>query len=117
MKWPQKELYTYNVQNGDKFIIDEKVRMILIRLLVSMIIHRYTMQVSLGKLRTRNSSSTSSIGSPPSSLTKASPRIAFSLSPRPHAFAGSNAKTSPRAASRVARDLFGSKGGGSSQKK
>ncbi len=25
MKWPQKELYTYNVQNGDKFIIDEKV--------------------------------------------------------------------------------------------
>ncbi len=25
MKWPQKELYTYNVQNGDKFILDEKV--------------------------------------------------------------------------------------------
>ncbi len=30
MKWPQKELYTYNVQNGDKFIVDEKVRMLLL---------------------------------------------------------------------------------------
>ena len=27
MKWPQKELYTYNVRNGDKFILDEKVNL------------------------------------------------------------------------------------------
>jgi hypothetical protein len=25
MKWPSKELYTYNVRDGDSFILDEKV--------------------------------------------------------------------------------------------
>ena len=52
MKWPMKELYTYNVQNGDKFILDEKV--------------------SLGRLHTTSRSSmTSALGS-------ASPRAAAS---------------------------------------
>ena len=44
MKWPSKELYTYNVRDGDSFILDEKV--------------------SLGKLKTRNLSFTSSQYSP-----------------------------------------------------
>ena len=26
MKWPNKALYTYNVQEGDRFILDEKVQ-------------------------------------------------------------------------------------------
>lgn len=43
MKWPQKELYTYNVRDGDSFILDEKV--------------------SLGKQRNRNLSFASQ-GSP-----------------------------------------------------
>ena len=44
MKWPSKELYTYNVRDGDSFILDEKV--------------------SLGKLKTRNLSFSSSQYSP-----------------------------------------------------
>lgn len=87
MKWPQKALYTYNVQNGDKFILDEKV--------------------SLGRLhRSRTTSSTSlSPGNNNNNYLKSeSPRIAFSFSPR---FGSSpNMKPSPRGA-KVARNLFG----------
>ena len=87
MKWPQKALYTYNVQNGDKFILDEKV--------------------SLGRLRTRNSSSSSPLGISPGSKGGDSPgRISFILSPK---MANNNSKAnsaSPR--SRAARNLFGS---------
>ena len=31
MKWPNKALYTYNVQEGDRFILDEKVSLTKIR--------------------------------------------------------------------------------------
>ena len=31
MKWPLKQLYTYNVQNGDAFILDEKVPLTRLR--------------------------------------------------------------------------------------
>ena len=31
MKWPSKLLYTYNVRNGDKFIVDEKVPLARLR--------------------------------------------------------------------------------------
>merc|ERR1739848_869586 len=44
MKWPNKALYTYNVQEGDRFILDEKV--------------------SLTKLRTNSGTSLSSSTSP-----------------------------------------------------
>ena len=31
MKWPNKALYTYNVQDGDRFILDEKVPLTKLR--------------------------------------------------------------------------------------
>lgn len=60
MKWPQKALYTYNVQNGDKFILDEKM--------------------FLSRVRT---SSRSSLGSfSPGSKFLENRSITFSISPR-----------------------------------
>ena len=107
MKWPSKSLYTYNVRNGDKFIVDEKV--------------------PLTRLRTRNSSSTSL--SPSTSPSKNT--MTFQISPRIPGFnappnsSSSGATPGPRtpnprsnqqtgggnnraaAAARVARNLFG----------
>ena len=60
MKWPSKLLYTYNVRNGDKFIVDEKV--------------------PLARLRTtqpRSSSGTSPSPSPASKHT-----VTFQIAPR-----------------------------------
>ena len=79
MKWPQKQLYTYNVQNGDRFIVDEKV--------------------PLPRLRSRNSSSMCSTsphspGMPSSTPPGTRPPIAISVR--------------PIAAKDVAKNLFGS---------
>jgi hypothetical protein len=91
MKWPQKALYTYNVQNGDKFILDEK-------------------QIC-GPQRTRTSSSSSYLGLSPGSNKHESPgRLSFTMSPRGiGTFGGISASSSslstPRA--KVSRNLFG----------
>ena len=98
MKWPQKSLHTYNVQNGDSFILDEKV--------------------TLPRLRT---TSRSSVGSglstsprPPSGGVSESPKMAltFSMVPRNGFFSGSGSKkgqkyAGPKNAGEVARNLFG----------
>jgi len=101
MKWPQKELYTYNVRDGDSFILDEKV--------------------SLGKQRTRNLSFTSQ-GSPTRPYNTSKTAITFGMSPmRPGGniwspYRGSPKFNGPSAAQRVppaggpsgvARNLFG----------
>ena len=91
MKWPQKSLYTYNVRNGDKFILDEK-------------------KTGLGRIRTssRGSNLSSSV-SPPSTFNSPSSKhtMTFSLSPRfASSLANSGRKTVP-AKSTVARNLFG----------
>ncbi len=81
MKWPQKALYTYNVQDGDRFIVDEKVR--------------------LNRLRTSSlrSSVSSCSGSPRSP-------IAFSVSPR----CNNNPKHSASLRPSAVRNLFGRSG-------
>jgi hypothetical protein len=108
MKWPNKSLYTYNVRNGDKFIVDEKV--------------------PLTRLRTRNSSSMSL--SPVNSPSKNT--MTFQIAPRipgfncpptatgntpgprtPNARGNSGPPSAPSpgratAAANVARNLFGS---------
>jgi len=92
MKWPQKELYTYNVQNGDRFILDEKV--------------------PLTRLRTRNSSS-GSLCSPKGNSPNY--RFSFSVSPRfggmsPSAGAGvtpSKKEPASQRGAKAARNLFG----------
>ena len=58
MKWPAKQLYTYNVQNGDAFILDEKV--------------------PLARIRTRNSSASSMSPHSPASVSPR-PRYAFTM--------------------------------------
>jgi hypothetical protein len=80
MKWPQKCLYTYNVQNGDKFILDEKV--------------------SLGRLRSRSGSSNQ--GFSPGSLNSPG-RFSFTMSPGK--LSGVRPSASPK--SKVSRNLFG----------
>eukprot|EP00095_Tigriopus_kingsejongensis_P002556 maker-scaffold309_size213625-snap-gene-1.27 protein:Tk02556 transcript:maker-scaffold309_size213625-snap-gene-1.27-mRNA-1 annotation:"isoform a" len=68
MKWAQKSLYTYNVQNGDKFILDEKVILPRIRT-----ISRSTMgSYSPGSKFLENRSITFSV-SPRNGLTITSP--------------------------------------------
>ena len=93
MKWPNKALYTYNVQEGDKFILDEKV--------------------PLTKLRTNSGSLLSTSPSPKVYGSPGNYRTAvqFGLTPFPGQRPG--APTTPRGAtSGVSRNLFG--GGGSS---
>ena len=60
MKWPSKLLYTYNVRNGDKFIVDEKVPLARLR-----------------TTQTRSSSGTSPSPSPASKHT-----VTFQIAPR-----------------------------------
>ena len=60
MKWPSKLLYTYNVRNGDKFIVDEKV--------------------PLARLRTNSNRSNSGTSPAPSPGSKYS--VTFQIAPR-----------------------------------
>ena len=100
MKWPQKSLHTYNVQNGDSFILDEKV--------------------PLHRIRTTSRSSVGSgiSGSPSprihSSVLGDSPKIAitFSMAPGGGFFGQQSGKkgqkySGPKNAGEVARNLFG----------
>lgn len=96
MKWPNKALYTYNVQEGDKFILDEKV--------------------PLTKLRTNSGTSLSSSTSPKVYGSPGNYRTAvqFGLTPYRTGSSGQrpSAPTTPRSAasSGVSRNLFGSGG-------
>ena len=95
MKWPNKALYTYNVQEGDKFILDEKV--------------------PLTKLRTNSGTSLSSSTSPKVYGSPGNYRTAvqFGLTPFNMKSPGQRptAPTTPRnAASGVSRNLFGGSG-------
>jgi hypothetical protein len=98
MKWPNKALYTYNVQEGDKFILDEKV--------------------PLTKLRTNSGTSLSSSTSPKVYGSPGNYRTAvqFGLTPYRTGSSGQrpSAPTTPRSAasSGVSRNLFGSGGNG-----
>ena len=88
MKWSQKELYTYNVHNGDKFIVDEKV--------------------PLGRIRTSSRSSlSSSYGasslSPKINVESQRNAISFQLTPKPNF----GMARSPGGRSGPARNLFG----------
>lgn len=100
MKFPQKALYTYNVSDGDSFIVDEKVQ--------------------LPRIRT-NSNSKFEATSPkvygtspifPSSGSKYAVTMA-AINPRTFANAGSGGKGKTKSGQRktaadVARNLFGS---------
>lgn len=97
MKWPQKSLHTYNVQNGDSFILDEKV--------------------TLPRLRTTSRSSVGSGLTPsPRPTSGESPKMSltFSMVPRNGFFSGSSPGSKkgqkyagPKNAGEVARNLFG----------
>jgi hypothetical protein len=96
MKWPNKALYTYNVQEGDKFILDEKV--------------------PLTKLRTNSGTSLSSSTSPKVYGSPGNYRTAVQFGLTPYRMGSSgqrpSAPTTPRSAasSGVSRNLFGSGG-------
>lgn len=88
MKWPNKALYTYNVQEGDRFILDEKV--------------------PLTKLRTNSGSSVNAATSPKVYGSPGNYRTAiqFGLTPFRMSPATSGAKaTTPKSA--ASRNLFG----------
>ena len=95
MKWPNKALYTYNVQEGDKFILDEKV--------------------PLTKLRTNSGTSLSSSSSATSPKVYGSPgpnsyrtAIQFGMSPfRMSPGQRPPPPNTPRGASSASRNLFG----------
>ncbi len=106
MKWPSKRLYTYNVQEGDRFIVDEKVQ--------------------LGRLRTNRGSSNSLYDSTSPKVYGSSGRTAiqFGMSPRngfgpfkmspmgPGGVSPNNQKqqqsnSMPRGAASASRNLFG----------
>jgi len=92
MKWPNKALYTYNVQEGDRFILDEKV--------------------SLTKIRTNSGTSLSSSTSPKVYGSPANHKTAIQFGMMGSPFRMSQGQTrsaqptTPRGAS-VSRNLFG----------
>lgn len=91
MKWPNKALYTYNVQEGDRFILDEKV--------------------PLTKLRTNSGTSYSSSTSPKVYGSPGSYRTAVQFGLTPYRMSPGQrpqAPNTPRASQAgVARNLFG----------
>lgn len=91
MKWPNKALYTYNVQEGDKFILDEKV--------------------PLTKLRTNSGTSLSSSATSPKVYgSPGSYRTAVQFGMTPYRMSPGQrppAPNTPRSASSAARNLFG----------
>ena len=90
LKWPNKALYTYNVQEGDKFILDEKV--------------------PLTKLRTNSGASMSSSTSPKIYGSPGSYRTAVQFGLMPYRMSPGQrpqAPTTPRSASGASRNLFG----------
>jgi len=99
MKWPNKALYTYNVQEGDKFILDEKV--------------------PLTKLRTNSGTSLSSSTSPKVYGSPGNYRTAVQFGLTPYRMSPgqrpSEKPTTPRGAG-VSRNLFGGGGGNTPSK-
>jgi len=90
MKWPNKCLYTYNVQDGDHFILDQKV--------------------PLTKLRTNSGSGTSLSTSANSPKVYGSPgnyRTAIQFGMLSPSIRNQQRPSQPRSASSVSRNLFG----------
>ena len=95
MKWPNKALYTYNVQEGDKFILDEKV--------------------PLTKLRTNSGTSLSSSTSPKVYGSPGNYRTAVQFGLTPYRMSPGQRPSAPTTPRGAARNLFG--GGGTTPSK